>query len=765
MAVYSTRSRITGLGGLDTETMINQLMRAETLKLNKLQKNSTKLTWKQEAYWTAAESLKNFDTKFLNTLSSNSIRLAGTFNKYNSTVKKSNGDVTNAVKVIAGGSSAGGTYKLSVTQLATKDTYSTEADPDDGTALVKGSIGSKGEITQEAINDIKADGGSFTMTLDGVSKSITISPSDFDGISSPDANDLAGIIQGKVDAAFGKNADNSSKIVIGTNDKGGLSMTPAGNGHTLKIYEGGAVQQKSTASGAPSDIDDLKALLKDHDNKYTINFKSGERSAAVEFDFSGWDDDAFEEADLDKILSEMNRQMSAKGVSAQFEKGDDGKVSAKTTSLSRDKLEMADDEAGGLMSQLGFSTDVTLKSTSTLGKLDIANGDSNHLGADDKLSDVFSAIWPMDGAELAESYEMTINDKTITLNKNDSIEDLKAKIKSSGAGVSFTYNELKQTFTLQADKEGANNAIKMDAAASDLFAELGLVKSQDAKDAQIILNDVATTRESNTFTHNGVTFVLNEEVDNLTVEVTKDTSNTKQILTDFVNAYNGLIEGLNGLVGEVRAKNNGKYYEPLTDEEKKAMSEDEIKKWETTAKQGILSRDPILSGITSAMRSQLYQSVTLEDGSKLALYQIGITTSDDYKDQGKLVIDEKALEAAIEKYGDKITEMFTRSADSTLTGAAKQATTSLGDRMSKIVNDAIDTAKGSISVKAGAKTGYTSKVNDLLTQINAESKKISDMLTYLANREDYYYSMFAKLEAAMSQNDSQMAYLSQMFGV
>ena len=766
MSVYSTKSRLTGLSGLDTETMISQLMKAETQKLHKLQKNSTKLTWKQEAYWTVADSLKSFQSKFLDTMSTSSIRMGSSFNKYISTVKLSNGNTSNAVKVVAGGSNAGGTYTLKVNQLAQRDVYSTKIGAGgvaDG--AVKSEIASKDDIDLAAI---QADGASFNLSLNGSSKTIEISQTEAASLTTTDQ--LAALIQNKVNTAFG-----ADRIDVAANGEK-LSINPRGNGHSLTITDGAAIAQKDTA-GTAADLTNLKALLSDANNKHTINFTSSDgKTTAVEFNFSKWSDEDFDNADLDKILAEMNKQITSKGVSAQFE-NNGGTVSVKTTSLSRTDLDIADDSGSSLMGKLGFSGTVNLSKTSTLAKLNIANGDSNSFGADDKLSEIFSdfsftdTVDDADGIPQSGYYKMDINGVDIFLHKDDSIDDMMKKINTTaGTDVTMTHDKLKGTFTLESKSEGLNSKISFDSKTNALFDKLGFDMNENnrivAQDAVIEINGVETTRESNNFSYNGISFILNEETtEALTIEVERDNSSTKQLLMDFVNAYNGLIEGINGMTSEMQAKTKGGYYEPLTDEEKKAMSEDEIKKWETTAKQGILNRDSILTGITSAMRTQLYQNVTFEDGSKLSLFQIGITTSSDYKDQGKLVIDEAALEAAIEKYGDKIDKMFTQSADNSLTGAAKNASMGIGDRINNIVDGAINTSKGSISMKAGAKTGYTSKDNDLLKQITDESKKISDMLTYLANREDHYYSMFAKLEAAISKNDSQMTYLSQMFGV
>ena len=46
MAIYTSNiNRVTGLSGIDTESMIDQMMKAETTKYNRLEKQKTTVTW------------------------------------------------------------------------------------------------------------------------------------------------------------------------------------------------------------------------------------------------------------------------------------------------------------------------------------------------------------------------------------------------------------------------------------------------------------------------------------------------------------------------------------------------------------------------------------------------------------------------------------------------------------------------------------------------------------------------------------------------
>lgn len=101
--------RVTGMfSGLDTESIISELISAQSVKKNSLVKAQTKLSWKQDAWKALNTKIYNFYT---NTLSD--MRYQASYIK--KTTKVSN---TNAISVITGDSAVDGVRGVKVNQLA-----------------------------------------------------------------------------------------------------------------------------------------------------------------------------------------------------------------------------------------------------------------------------------------------------------------------------------------------------------------------------------------------------------------------------------------------------------------------------------------------------------------------------------------------------------------------------------------------------------------------------------------------------------------------
>ena len=52
-------------------------------------------------------------------------------------------------------------------------------------------------------------------------------------------------------------------------------------------------------------------------------------------------------------------------------------------------------------------------------------------------------------------------------------------------------------------------------------------------------------------------------------------------------------------------------YDPLTEEERETMTEEQIKKWEDRIKDSLLRRDDTLGGLINALRSTLSEPITV----------------------------------------------------------------------------------------------------------------------------------------------------------
>lgn len=102
-------NRITGMySGLDTESLIKDLVKAKSSKVESLKKQKTKAEWKQEQWASLNTKLKNLFSKSVSTM------------RYRSdyTIKKTSVSNPNAVSVVTGTGSMESVQSLSIKQLA-----------------------------------------------------------------------------------------------------------------------------------------------------------------------------------------------------------------------------------------------------------------------------------------------------------------------------------------------------------------------------------------------------------------------------------------------------------------------------------------------------------------------------------------------------------------------------------------------------------------------------------------------------------------------
>lgn len=364
-------------------------------------------------------------------------------------------------------------------------------------------------------------------------------------------------------------------------------------------------------------------------------------------------------------------------------------------------------------------------------------------------------------------FTVTINNREIAINKTDTLTIALSKINNSGAGVQASYNSFSDTFKITAKNTGEGVITTDDG--GNFFSALGLVPGEEGeigsagRDAIFKIDGFQGTRSNNSFTIEGVTYSIANHVDetdnsplvNITVNV--DAEGIFNTIESFVNDYNSLIDEINGkLTEEVFGS-----FQPLTDEQKESMSEKEIEKWEEKAQSGLLRYDPALGNMLTNIRKALYDMV-----GESNLTQIGIETSSNYLDNGKLVLTGggNALRAAIAENPDKVIDIFTRQSDITyspfLTGEQRQqrySESGLAHRISDILNDNIRTIrdnngrKGVLLERAGLEGDSTQFSNFYDNHINNINKRIDKMNEMLLRRENQYYRQFVAMEKALEQ--------------
>jgi flagellar hook-associated protein 2 len=406
----------------------------------------------------------------------------------------------------------------------------------------------------------------------------------------------------------------------------------------------------------------------------------------------------------------------------------------------------------------------------------------------------------------AKEVTIRINDVNIKLSDTDTVKTMMDKINGSEAGVTLSYSSATDSFTLASKLEGtANNMKDITGDAANIFQALGIgtVRADGtledgsgndgvhtkAQNFIGIINGEEYIRQSNTFTHEGMTYSFNQTFnatldsngkavvtdpsESIKIEVTKNTADIITGIKGFVEEYNKLVTHLNDLIKGQRVyrKGSGLEYPPLTDDERKAMSKEEAALYDEKAKQGILANDSELRKLLNEMRSAIYQKV---DGVNLTMAEIGITTGANYSDGGLLVIDEEKLKKAIENNYDGVVSLFTKSSSVPVSDKAnagkRYSESGIAQRLNDIFNNAAGTTavsgvtgeKGYLVTKAGIPNDKTYADNPMTKQIDKYDEKIDQLLAKWYRQEETYYMMFARMETAMSKLQSQQNSLAQI---
>lgn len=271
--------------------------------------------------------------------------------------------------------------------------------------------------------------------------------------------------------------------------------------------------------------------------------------------------------------------------------------------------------------------------------------------------------------------------------------------------------------------------------------------TKDGKTYEVVGN------KTNNITLDGVTFKFNNVTkEDAQITGKADVTKVKENIVKFVNDYNKLMEKLNTLITEKRDKS----YMPLTDAQRKEMSESEIELWEKKVKEGQLSRDSDLTRIRNAMKSTMS---SLVGGTSSSLKSIGITPVSDYNGtkNGTFTIDEDKLTSALESNMEDVMKLFVS------TGTDKdESDKGLLQKLKSVFDTETQTNKGSLIKKAGIVGSSTASNNTLSKQITKYEEKISRMQTIFSSKQQALYTKYSRLETLMNNLNSQSNYLTSM---
>lgn len=781
----SLTSSIRGFGGLasglDRDTLIEQFTAGTRSKIAQQKQKQQKLQWTQEAIRGISDKIYDFSSKFTSFSSSSNLTSSKLFSRSQISVNGVNS------KYVSATGSAASAENLSINrvkQLARNATMNTGEVSSKTLTTANLGLGANGKLdTNKEISTIAGD--MLYVKYGNSTYGVTMTDGGKDVAS---AVSMINEQLKTVEISGGKKLSEVMKATVSDDGKIGFEAIDNANGNRLELAGG--------TGDILKDLGFLKEGEKFDDLQKNIAQAGGLTAANAA--------QVTKEEKLYNLLSEKKLTFSYNGTKGEIQLN---KYDASTTlEKVKEDLQTKLDEAfgkgrikvGDENGSLSFKTMIpggTEDKSSTLsilsgaglvgegGVFGIAAGASNRIN----LSTTVEKAGFAKSAEFSKSlkddgsYYLSINGVEIEgITKDSTVKEIVEKINNSKAGVKVSYQSISDQFVITSTENGAAGEIKFDTNADKTtqnLAELmfgtptegtNYTKGQDA-----ILSvsypgskdEIEITRASNSFDLDGINVTLKgtfgydasgakiSDTEAVTFTGSVDSENTTKTVKEMIEAFNDILKLVNT---EVSTKPNRKYA-PLTDEQKEELSDKTIEKWEEKAKAGLLFADSDLRMMANSMRTV----INAADRSKLS--EMGITVSDNYKDNGKLVFDEAKFKAALEKDPEAVKEVLNRSAtDSGDTSQAGLLTriSSIMDRYGKTTG----ATKGVLVERAGSVHAPTSILkNSLQKQLDSIDTYIDKLNDKLKTEQDRYISQFTSLETLINQMNSQSSYLSSMF--
>ncbi|MFE8701656.1 flagellar filament capping protein FliD [Cytobacillus sp. FJAT-54145] len=344
---------------------------------------------------------------------------------------------------------------------------------------------------------------------------------------------------------------------------------------------------------------------------------------------------------------------------------------------------------------------------------------------------------------------------------SESLNSVISRVNSSSAGVNMFYDSFTGQMTMSRTETGDFNKTGQEMFTRGNFLNhvlrMGIAQGAETKvegkNAIFEINGLQTERTSNNFEMTGVTFNLKktftEAEGAVGISVTNNGEEVFKNIKDFVAKYNELIDKMNKKISEDRYRT----YLPLTDEQREAMSEDQQEKWEEKAKSGLLRRDPLLSSALTSMRMNFSSPVANDQVSGLfnQMAKLGITTSANYLEGGKLQIDEAKLKKAIEDDPTSVENFF--KGDGT-TESQKGVVHRLYDSVTKTMDQ--------LKLKAG-NSFSTLQQYTIGRELDNTNDRIDRFEDRLKQVEDRYWRQFTAMEKAIQRSNEQSMQLMNQF--
>ncbi len=799
----STSNSIRGYGGLasglDRDELIKGMTLGTTSKLNQQEQKKQKIEWMQEAVRAISDKMISFHGKYTETLTSPTNLFSSLLWGRNKIT--TSGDNSKYVSISGTASGADAMTIMGIKQKAQNASLSSTGKP-------------ASTMTSESIDfsDVQTlKNQTLEFSYAGKDYKVLLNEGDYSTVDNA-VSSIQNILN-KTDVGEGKKLGDVIKVTrdgdafkIEANEKIVGDKPTVLKGGTALEYMGIENKEVNFSDGTQGPVSsdtskiDLEKTWAERVKGQTLTFSYNGTEAKIEI--------ANDANTLEEVQKSLQKSLDAKfgkdRVSVDIKNKDDSgnaitpKLTFRTTIPGDGATKETDDSS---------ILKVTGGNYETLSALGLRAGLSNRTNFDEKVD--LSAFGPAeekeipvkdkDGNDTGETvkeywYKFKLNGEDIQVRGDENgfatKKDLINAINNSNANVTVTYQEAADKFTFTSKVNGASGVIdfsKNSVDANNKLSEVfGLnrdkmndsVRGQDAIVAVKYAGsdqEVELRRDSNTFTVDGLTIALKGEfgykkndagklerdhsVDAVEINASVDVDKLMDTIKSFVADYNAIVDLVNG---ELTTKHD-RDYDPLTSDQKAELSETEISKWETKAKEGLLYGDSDLRSLSMDLR------VVVSGGLLVEFEKIGINLSSSYSDNGKLSIDESKLRAALETDPEKVQNLFT-SKEGGIGADGKPTSNGLATNLKSVMDKYVKTVgsmetKGILIRKAGSKSAAQSLTqNTYYDQLTALDKLINQLKTRLKTEQDRYISQFSTLETMIANMNSQSSYLSSMGG-
>ena len=696
--------RMSGLqSGLDTETLVSALVSGYTLQKDNMVKAQTKLQWKQDSWKAMNKSIYSFYSGKLS-----AARLSKTYNAKSASVS----DSTKA-KITAGAEAVNGTQTLEIKELAS-------------TGYLTGGVVS---AKDDKGNSVKADGstklsditgltsGTITVSAEGKNKDITLT-------EDMTVNQFVAQLK---DAGLNANFDANNQRFF-------VSSKTSGADHDFSI--------------TASDADGLTSLQKMR--LFTLNdteTKEYEKWAAYANDTAALDELKQSTYESRKINYEDRAKTYADKYNA---------AKAVVDAIKADDTWTTIDDKKAKLASLKSSFDAEYSSYAKTDDKGNKTYDTDKLKEDGKLEEFNARKKEIDAlSDTVDKYDKAVNDMADS--KDYVTIDAEGKAVADPGNANLIAEVNSENATIKSNSDAAIKA-KVDYSVNMLnkIQNGSLTSSKEAarvtgKDATIILNKATYTSNTNNFAINGLTITAEAKTDSeITITTNTDTDAVYDSIKDFFKEYNALIKSMD----EAYNASSSKGYEPLTSDEKEALSEDEVKEWEKKIKDSLLRKDATLGSASSSMKNLMAQSFEI-NGKKYSLATFGIKTQGYFdaadNEKGVYHIDGDKDDDVSSGNDDKLRAAIASDPDAVISFFSQLATSVYNDLSKKMASSSVSSAY----------TLYNDK--QMTKEYTSYTTKISDKEDEITKWEDYYYKKFSSMESALAKLNQTQSSLAGYF--